>query len=142
MTFGGTFFALVLYGKNGGRELFGLSVPMLAIWVGLFIDALVKSIKYCLFDSTKNMAYRPLDDDTKTKGQAAVEVIGGRAGKAGASTIIYFLTNIVSVGSKVLAHLYTIVPIFAVTVIGWIASVCGLSKKYETKLAEETTVQK
>ena len=142
MTFGGIFFALVLYGKNGGRELFGLSVPMLAIWVGLFIDALVKSIKYCLFDSTKNMAYRPLDDDTKTKGQAAVEVIGGRAGKAGASTIIYFLTNIVSVGSKVLAHLYTIVPIFAVTVIGWIASVCGLSKKYETKLAEETTVQK
>ena len=115
---------------------------MMAIWVGLIVDALVKSIKYCLFDSTKNMAYRPLDDDTKTKGQAAVEVIGGRAGKAGASTIIYVLTNIVSVGSRVSAHLYTVVPIFAVTVVGWIASVCGLSKRYEAKVAEQAAAEK
>lgn len=138
LTLGGIFYALILYGKNGGKEIFGLSVPMMAIWVGLFVDALVKSIKYCLFDSTKNMAYRPLDDETKTKGQAAVEVIGGRAGKAGASTIIYILTNIVAVGSKVSAHLYTVVPLFAVTLVGWIASVCGLSKKYEAKIAEQS----
>lgn len=142
LTLGGVFFSLILYGKNGGKEIFGVSVPMMAIWVGLIVDALVKSIKYCLFDSTKNMAYRPLDDDTKTKGQAAVEVIGGRAGKAGASTIIYVLTNIVSVGSRVSAHLYTVVPIFAVTVVGWIASVCGLSKRYEAKVAEQAAAEK
>lgn len=142
LTLGGVFFSLILYGKNGGKEIFGVSVPMMAIWVGLIVDALVKSIKYCLFDSTKNMAYRPLDDDTKTKGQAAVEVIGGRAGKAGASTIIYVLTNIVAVGSKVSAHLYTVVPVFVITVVGWIASVCGLSKKYESKLAEQVASEK
>lgn len=142
ITLGGVFFALILYGKSGGKEIFGTSVSMMAIWVGLFVDALVKSIKYCLFDSTKNMAYRPLDDDTKTKGQAAVEVIGGRAGKAGASTIIYVLTNIVAVGSKVSAHLYTVVPVFVITVVGWIASVCGLSKRYESKLAEQVASEK
>lgn len=142
ITLGGVFFALILYGKSGGKEIFGTSVSMMAIWVGLFVDALVKSIKYCLFDSTKNMAYRPLDDDTKTKGQAAVEVIGGRAGKAGASTIIYILTNIVAVGSKVSAHLYTVVPVFIITVVGWIASVCGLSKRYESKLSEQAASKK
>ncbi len=136
--FGGIFFAVIIYGKNGGTELFGMSVPLLAVWVGLFVDALVKSVKYCLFDSTKNMAYRPLDKDTKTKGQAAVEVIGGRAGKAGASTINYVLTNVIAVGSKISAHIYTIIPLFVITVVSWIMAVGGLGKKYEAKLAEQT----
>lgn len=138
LVLGGAFFALIIYGKNGGTQLFGVSVPLMAIWVGLFVDAIVKSIKYCLFDSSKNMAYRPLDEDTKTKGQAAVEVIGGRAGKAGASTINYILTNVVAVGSKISAHLYTIAPIFILTVVGWVMAVTGLSKKYEAKVAEQS----
>ena len=134
---GGIFFVLIVYGKMGGTYLFGMSVPFLAIWVGLFVDALVKSVKYCLFDSTKSMAYIPLDEDTRVKGQAAVEVIGGRAGKAGASAINYTLTNVISAGSKISAHLGIIIPIFAVTVVGWLMSVVGLSKKYEEKLAEQ-----
>ncbi len=133
---GAIFFAIVLYGRNGGTHLFGMAVPMLAVWVGLIVNAIIKSIKYCLFDSTKSMAYRPLDEDTKTKGQAAVEVVGGRAGKAGASAINYVLTNIVVVGSKLMTHIYTIIPIFAVTVIAWIMAVFGLGKKYEAKMAE------
>ena len=137
LIFGGLFFTLIIYGKSGGTHLLGISVPLFAVWVGLFVDALAKSVKYCLFDSTKNMAYRPLDEDTKTKGQAAVEVIGGRAGKAGASTINYVLTNIVAVGSRISTHIYTIVPIFVVTVVGWIVAVGGLSKKYEAKIAEQ-----
>lgn len=134
---GGTFFVLMVYGKMGGTSLFGISVPFLAIWVGLFVDALIKSVKYCLFDSTKSMAYIPLDPDTRVKGQAAVEVIGGRAGKAGASAINYILTNIIAVGSKISAHLGIIIPMFAITVVGWLMSVTGLSKKYEEKIAQQ-----
>ena len=66
---GGIFFALVIYGKNGGTHIIGFSVPLLAVWIGLFVDAIIKSVKYCLFDSSKNMAYRPLDEDTKTESQ-------------------------------------------------------------------------
>ena len=64
-----------------------MNFVVLAVWFGMVQDALSKSVKYCLFDATKNMAYVPLDEETRTKGQAAVEVIGGRAGKAGASLI-------------------------------------------------------
>ncbi|MDR1627500.1 MAG: NTP/NDP exchange transporter [Oscillospiraceae bacterium] len=135
---GGLFFALMAYGKMGKTYLFGVSIPILAIWVGLFVDALAKSIKYCLFDSTKSMAYIPLDTDTRVKGQATVEVIGGRAGKAGASTISYILTNIISAGSKISSHLGIIIPMFAITVIGWLMSVVKLSKKYEEKIAEQS----
>lgn len=133
---GAVFFAFVLIGRGGARVLFGMSVPMLAIWTGLFIDSLMRVAKYGLFDPTKSMAYIPLDDDAKTKGQAATEIIGGRLGKAGGSFTNYVLTNIVAVGSKVSAHLFTIIPIFALTVVIWIFSVFKLSTAYEAKVAQ------
>lgn len=125
---GGLFFVATLYNKFVSPEIFGMSAILLAIWIGIIQDALVKSVKYSLFDTTKSMAYIPLDEDTKTKGQAAVEVIGGRAGKAGASLIQQIMFGFVP---GIMNHVVTIVGIFAVTVIAWIFSVFKLSPKYE-----------
>ncbi len=129
---GGIFFALVLYRKFVAAEIFGMSALILATWVGIIQDALCKSIKYSLFDTTKSMAYLPLDEDTKTKGQAAVEVIGGRAGKAGASLIQQIMYGVVP---NIMYHIVPIVGIFAVTVVAWIFSVFKLSTKYEKAIA-------
>lgn len=136
--FGGIFFVIVLYGEYVSPTIFGTSFVVLAVWFGLVQDALSKSVKYCLFDATKNMAYLPLDEDTRTKGQAAVEVIGGRAGKAGASAVGMFLTSVVSAGSVLTDHLATIAVLFTTTVAVWIGSVFNLSKKYEAKVAENS----
>lgn len=137
-SFGGIFFLLVLYGKFSSPVLFGMNVVQMAVWFGLIQDALSKSVKYCLFDSTKNMAYVPLDDETKTKGQAAVEVIGGRLGKASSSAVGIVLTSFISAGSAITDHLLTVFVFFAAIVSGWIGSVFGLSKKYEAKVSEST----
>ncbi len=134
---GGIFFLLVLYGKFVSPTIFGVNVVFLAVWFGLIQDALSKSVKYCLFDSTKNMAYVPLDDETKTKGQAAVEVIGGRLGKAGSSAVGIVLTSLIKAGSAVTDHIVTIFVFFAAIVAGWIGSVFGLSTKYEAKVKEQ-----
>lgn len=139
---GGLFFTLVVYSKNGGTSIFGIEILTAMCWLGLISDILIKSVKYCLFDASKNLAYRPLNDDEKTKGQAAVEVIAGRTGKAGASVIHYLLTNVVSVGSKISSHLYVIIPIFAITVIGWIMAVFGLNNQYTEKLSKNETKEK
>lgn len=130
---GSIFFVLTLYNKFVSPTIFGFSAIMLAIWFGVIQDALVKSVKYCLFDSTKSMAYIPLDEDTRTKGQAAVEVIGGRAGKAGASLIQQIMFGILP---GIMNHVVTIAAIFAVTVVAWIASVFHLSPKYENAVEE------
>lgn len=135
---GGLFYVVMGYLKIGGTMLFGISLPMFAVWIGLFVDATAKAVKYCLFDQTKSMAYIPLDEDVRVKGQAAVEVIGGRAGKAGASAIIYSLTNLISAGSRIFQHLFTIIPLFFMILGAWIFSVFKLSDKYEEKLAEKS----
>ena len=132
---------MVVYIKHtdkGNSNIIGISLTALAVWIGVVGVATFKAIKYYLFDPTKSMAYLPLDNDIKTKVQAAVEVIGGRAGKAGASAINYTLTNVISAGSKISSHLGIIIPIFAITVVGWLMSVVGLSKKYEEKVAEQS----
>ena len=133
LVLGSIFFVLTLYNKFVSSTFFGFSALMLAIWFGVIQDALVKGVKYCLFDTTKSMAYIPLDEDTSTKGQAAVEVIGGRAGKAGASLIQQIMFGILP---GIMNHVVTIVAIFTVTVVAWVASVFRLSPKYEKAVDE------
>lgn len=131
---GSIFFAITLYNRFVSPQLFGFSALAVAVWAGMIQDAMAKSVKYTLFDTTKSMAYIPLDEDTKTKGQAAVEVVGGRAGKAGASLIQQIMYGFTK---GVMNHVVTIVIIFATAVIGWIVSVFRLSPKYEKAMEEQ-----
>ncbi|MBR1779370.1 MAG: hypothetical protein IJ758_02580 [Clostridia bacterium] len=132
---GAIFFALTLYNKFVNPQIFGFSALAVAVWAGMIQDALAKSVKYTLFDTTKSMAYIPLDEDTKTKGQAAVEVVGGRAGKAGASLIQQVMYGFTP---GVMNHVISILILFATAVVGWIVSVFRLSPKYEKAIEEQS----
>ncbi len=118
-----------------------------ATFLGAGIIILSKGIKYSLFDSTKEMAYIPLDDELKTKGKAAVDVIGGRAGKAGgafvqsnmqmvlAATVAGAGSNIVSVTAP-----YAF-GVFAVVAVLWLFAVKALSKKVDAAVAKQNAHQ-
>lgn len=117
--------------------LMGTTVVMVAVMVGMIQNVLSKGTKYSLFDSTKQMAYIPLDQEAKVKGQGAVEVIGGRAGKSGGAFIQSTLLAIIG-GSVSLASLTYILGPLVIIICGvWAFSVMGLGRKFTALVASK-----
>jgi AAA family ATP:ADP antiporter len=126
---GGGIFFLFIIGQ-------GLMEPLLAFlntnaftaaaFLGMGILIVAKPVKYMLFDPTKEMAYIPLSDEEKTKGKAAVDVIGGRAGKAGGAMVQSWL--LIAFATK---DVVAIAPIgfvvFSAIAVAWLYAVKALS---------------
>lgn len=133
---GSLFFSFVFFGGyfSGVTAGLGMTSLMIAVWLGMGQNILSKGVKYGLFDPTKEMAYIPLDKDSKTKGKAAIDVVGGRLGKAGGGYISSGLMIAFAGGVTDIAPLLTIFIIGVILV--WIYAVGALSKLYNKKLEE------
>lgn len=139
---GGAFFCFIL--AEGLMEpfllFFNTHSVAAAMFIGLGIVVVSKSIKYTLFDPTKEMAYIPLDDELKTKGKAAVDVIGGRAGKAGGAMVQSWL--LIAFATK---DVVAIAPIafatFVVIGIAWLFAVKALSVKVTAATAKKKSAE-
>ncbi len=86
---GVAFFCLSLFSAQVSPVIAAVgTTPLLAaVFVGAAQNILSKSSKYSLFDPCKEMAYIPLDAEQKSKGKAAIDVIGNPLGKSGGSFI-------------------------------------------------------
>lgn len=137
---GTIFFSCIFFDDSLGVYLTLLlsAQPLaIAVGIGMLQNVLSKATKYSLFDSTKEMAYIPLDDELKTKGKAAVDVVGGRLGKSGGGVIqsTFFI----------LMPSYTFVDaipffgaIFFIVVVAWLYGVKKLSREYEGATKDHT----
>ncbi len=133
MTVGGVLFFLFIFSQEIAAYVlnnFSLTAVAAASFLGAAIVVISKAVKYVLFDSTKEMAYIPLNDELKTKGKAAVDVIGGRAGKAGGSLVQNVLFLILATKDVVVVAPYAFL-IFLVVCGLWLLAVKGLSKRVE-----------
>lgn len=93
------FFALNIFAPRFAPVVAALGTTplMMAVIVGAMQNIMSKSSKYSLFDPCKEMAYIPLDQESKTKGKAAIDVVGNPLGKSGGAMIQQIL--IFAVGS-------------------------------------------
>lgn len=84
------FFSFILFKDSLGIfvvSLTGLTPLVIAVFFGGAQNCLSKAAKYSVFDATKEMAYIPLDHESKLKGKAAIDGVGSRFGKSGGSLI-------------------------------------------------------
>jgi len=133
---GCAFFAFIIFDNMIAMYLTGIltATPLvLAVSIGTIQNALSKATKYSLFDSTKEMAYIPLDDELKSKGKAAVDVVGGRMGKSGGGVIQSTLFMLIP--SLTFTEATPILGVFFIAiVIIWTYAVKALSKEYYKEL--------
>lgn len=132
------FFALTIFGGALAplAKTLGTTPIMLAVLVGAAQNILSKSSKYSLFDPCKEMAYIPLDQESKTKGKAAVDVIGNPLGKSGGSMIQQVL--IFAVGSLAAATPYLAV-ILGGLVFTWFKAANSLATQFEDAMRVDET---
>ncbi len=104
---------------------------MLAIVIGAIQNVLSKSSKYTLFDSTKEMSYVPLDEQLKTRGKAAADMIGTKLGKS-ASALLQSMIFVVIPAATYPSISPFLMIVFALICIVWIWAVVELNKEYKS----------
>ncbi len=131
----GLIFLLLLIAKDfltPITALLGVSPLLIIVFYGAFQNVLSKVVKYCFFDPTKEMAFIPLDQESKIKGKAAVDVIAARFGKSGAAWVQLAFIEIGGTGSLLSVTPY-LIPFLTATLLFWIYSVFSLQKRFMKK---------
>jgi len=124
MILGIPFFTCILLGLDSSVRLH------LAVVLGTVQSLLSKTSKYALFDPTTQMSYIPLDQESKVKGKAAIDVLGSRIGKSGGSLIqqglVFIFGNIINAAPVVAVIYYSVL-------LGWIAAANRLSGLFQAQ---------
>lgn len=111
------------------------SVMMMAVTLGSMQVILFKSLNYTFVDSTKEMAFMPLDRELRTKGKAAVDIIGSRFGKAFGAISQQLMFQFInpSIGELVEELFIFFLVIMSI----WVYSVLALNKRF-LKIADHS----
>ena len=112
--------------------LFGTAPLIILVLMGAFQNIVGKVVKYSFFDSTKEMAYIPLDQESKVKGKAAIDMVGSRLGKSSSSWLQVSMMDLLGTGSILMITPY-LIPIVLGVSFYWSYSVRYLSRELDKK---------
>ncbi len=134
------FFFFMFFGDTIVNLFPGKNVDTLfyAVIIGLINVVFIKAAKYAFFDTSKEMAYIPLDEESKVNGKAAVDAIGSRLGKSMGSFLVAFvfiqLTDGTIGGSK-----HYIAGAIMIVIAIWLAAVLKLGVLFKNITSKDNS---
>ncbi len=117
---------------NIAVSFLGISPLVLAVFFGSLLEICSRSLKYTIFDDTKEMAFIPLTPSEKLQGKSAIDGIGSRLGKSGASFLMQLLFMAFSTPMGASPYIFVIMLLVMPV---WIVSINRLAKQFEEKSA-------
>ena len=118
------FFCLVFLDLNNVRTL------NITVSISTALILCSRSFKYGVFDATTQMSYIPLDEESKVKGKAAIDVLGSRLGKSGASLV---QQGLVLIFGDILSAAPAIMVIYYGVALTWLSSAYRLGDLYTAR---------
>ncbi|NNM43211.1 MAG: NTP/NDP exchange transporter [Chlamydiae bacterium] len=126
------FFAFLFCGDlltTFSMTLFGLTPMAMTVYFGSIQNCLSKASKYSVFDASKELAFLPLDQESRIKGKAAIDGLGSGIGKSGAS--LTYQGFIILLGSVASSTPY-IAGLLVVVLVLWMIAVVSVGKQFKT----------
>ncbi|PNW69913.1 hypothetical protein CHLRE_17g697950v5 [Chlamydomonas reinhardtii] len=102
------------------------AVLQLLVYGGALLYVFSKSAKFSLFKPAEEMVYISLDEEGRTKGKAAIDVVGSQAGKSGGSVLQQVL--LLLCGGAIAGQLPIMVAVYLAMSNGWLGAVGALSR--------------
>jgi len=138
---GGSFFGLSL-AASYGVSIGGLSPVAMAfagVTAGAATQVFARSSKFSFFDPAKEMCYIEMSKEEKSKGKAAVDLLGSQIGKSGGA----WITQLLLLATGSLTASLPIISIAFLGVIGtWLAAVGSLHTQLQEYEAEKEAAEK
>ncbi|PIA65406.1 hypothetical protein AQUCO_00100710v1 [Aquilegia coerulea] len=134
------FFSLIIFGGPLAPIIgqLGITPLLAAVYVGALQNIFSKSAKYSLFDPCKEMAYIPLDEETKVKGKAAIDVVCNPLGKSGGALIQQFM--ILTFGSLANSTPY-LGGVLLLIVFAWLGAARSLDSQFTALRREDEELE-
>lgn len=135
------FFVFVLFENTGLgalAALAGFSPVAFGLFLGSMQNTFTRACKYTFFDATKEIAFIPLNNESKLKGKAAIDGVGSRLGKSGGSVIHQ---GLLLCFATVSASTPYVAVIFLGVLVIWILSVISLGKQFDTLIAKDEKIE-
>lgn len=125
------FFILVIADSHLNWQDYAIvtSPLALAVTIGTIQNVLSKGTKYSLWDTSREMLYIPLDQELKTKGKAAVDVVSSKIGKSTSGLVQSLIFTIIPTATFTSISPILLV-VFVVVCILWIDAIKKVYAEY------------
>lgn len=131
------FFHFIFFPDQGLSWIvnFSTMTPLaLCVTLGSIQNCIARASKYTFFDATKEIAFIPLNKESKLKGKAAIDGVGSRLGKSGGSAIYQ---GLILALSSVAASTPYVAAIFLLFIGVWVGAVIVLGKQFDHLVEEK-----